>query len=52
MIHNQLSTILNCAVDIYGLKDNVTQPSGTLEKKENGVLDTGEISEIFGACDR
>ena len=32
-IHNQLSAILNHAVNMYGLKDNVARKAGTMGKK-------------------
>ena len=34
-IHNQLSAILNYAVNMYGLKDNVVRKAGTMGKEEN-----------------
>lgn len=33
-IHNQLSAILNHAVNMYGLKDNVARKAGSMGKKE------------------
>ena len=34
-IYNQLSAILNYAVNMYGLKDNVARKAGTMGKEEN-----------------
>lgn len=38
-IHNQFSAILNHAVNMYGLKDNVARKSGTMRKEENKELE-------------
>ena len=38
-IHNQLSSILNYAVNMYGLKDNVARKAGTMGKEENKEME-------------
>lgn len=38
-IHNQLSAILNHAVNMYGLKDNVARKAGTMGKEENKEME-------------
>lgn len=38
-IHNQLSAILNYAVNMYGLKDNVGLKAGTMGKEENKEME-------------
>ena len=38
-IHNQLSAILNYAVNMYGLKDNVARKAGTMGKEENKEME-------------
>ena len=38
-IHNQLSAILNHAVNFYGLKDNVARKAGYIGKKESGEME-------------
>lgn len=38
-IYNQLSAILNHAVNMYGLKDNVARKAGTMGKEENKEME-------------
>ena len=38
-IHNQLSAILNHAVNMYDLKDNVARKAGTMGKEENKEME-------------
>lgn len=51
-IHNQLSAILNHAVNMYGLKDNVARKAGTMGKEENKEMDfwTQEEFQTFLEC--
>ena len=51
-IHNQLSAILNHAVNMYGLKDNVARKAGTMGKEENKEMEfwTQEEFQIFLEC--
>lgn len=38
-IHNQLSAILNHAVNFYGLKDNVARKAGNMGKEESKEME-------------
>ena len=51
-IHNQLSAILNHAVNMYGLKDNVARKAGTMGKEENKEIEfwTQEEFQNFLEC--
>ena len=51
-IHNQLSAILNHAVNMYGLKDNVASKAGTMGKEENKEMEfwTQEEFQRFLEC--
>lgn len=51
-IHNQLSAILNHAVNMYGLKDNVARKAGTTGKEENKEMEfwTQEEFQRFLEC--
>ena len=51
-IHNQLSAILNHAVNMYGLKDNVARKAGTMGKEENKEMEfwTQEEFQAFLEC--
>lgn len=51
-IHNQLSAILNHAVNMYGLKDNVARKAGTIGKEENKEMEfwTQEEFQAFLEC--
>lgn len=51
-IHNQLSAILNYAVNMYGLKDNVARKAGTMGKEENKEMEfwTQEKFQKFLEC--
>lgn len=51
-IHNQLSAILNHAVNMYGLKDNVARKAGTMGKEENKEMEfwTQEEFQSFLEC--
>ena len=51
-IHNQLSAILNHAVNMYGLKDNVARRAGTMGKEENMEMEfwTQEEFQRFLEC--
>ena len=51
-IHNQLSAILNHAVNMYGLKDNVARKAGTMGKEENKEMEfwTQEEFQVFLEC--
>ena len=51
-IHNQLSAILNHAVNMYGLKDNVARKAGTMGKEENKEMEfwTQEKFQKFLEC--
>ena len=51
-IHNQLSAILNHAVNMYGLKDNVACKAGTMGKEENKEMEfwTQEEFQKFLEC--
>ena len=51
-IHNQLSAILNHAVNMYGLKDNVARKAGTMGKEENKEMEfwTQEEYQKFLEC--
>ena len=51
-IHNQLSAILNHAVNMYGLKDNVARKAGTMGKEENKEMEfwTQEEFQTFLEC--
>ena len=51
-IHNQLSAILNHAVNMYGLKDNVARKAGTMGKEENKEMEfwTQEGFQAFLEC--
>ena len=51
-IHNQLSAILNHAVNMYGLKDNVARKAGTMGKEENKEMEfwTQEEFQAFLDC--
>lgn len=51
-IHNQLSAILNHAVNMYGLKDNVARKAGTMGKEENKEMEfwTQEEFQKFLEC--
>lgn len=51
-IHNQLSAILNHAVNKYGLKDNLARKAGTMRKKENKEMEfwTQEEFQRFLEC--
>ena len=51
-IHNQLSAILNHAVNMYGLKDNVARKAGTMSKEENKEMEfwTQEEFQAFLEC--
>ena len=51
-IHNQLSAILNYAVNMYGLKDNVARKAGTMGKEENKEMEfwTQEEFQRFLEC--
>ena len=51
-IHNQLSAILNHAVNMYGLKDNVARKAGTMGKEENKEMEfwTQEEFQEFLEC--
>ena len=51
-IHNQLSAILNHAVNMYGLKNNVARKAGTMGKEENKEMEfwTQEEFQRFLEC--
>ena len=51
-IHNQLSAILNHAVNMYGLKDNVARKVGTMGKEENKEMEfwTQDEFQAFLEC--
>ena len=51
-IHNQLSAILNHAVNLYGLKDNVARKAGTMGKEENKEMEfwTQDEFQAFLEC--
>lgn len=51
-IHNQLSAILNHAVNMYGMKDNVARKAGTMGKEENKEMEfwTQEEFQAFLDC--
>ncbi len=51
-IHNQLSCILNHAVNMYGLKDNVARKAGTMGKEESKEIEfwTQEEFQAFVEC--
>lgn len=51
-IHNQLSAILNHAVNMYGLKDNVARKAETMGKEENKEMEfwTQEEFQAFLEC--
>lgn len=51
-IHNQLSVILNHAVNMYGLKDNVARKAGTMGKEENKEMEfwTQDEFQAFLEC--
>ena len=51
-IHNQLSCILNHAVNMYGLKDNVARKAGTMGKEESKEMEfwTQEEFQAFVEC--
>ena len=51
-IHNQLSAILNNAVNLYGLKDNVARKAGTMGKEENKEMEfwTQDEFQAFLEC--
>lgn len=51
-IHNQLSAILNHAVNMYGLKDNAARKVGTIGKEENKEMEfwTQEEFQKFLEC--
>ena len=51
-IHNQLSAILNHAVNMYGLKDNVARKAGTMGKEENKEMEfwTQDEFQAFLEC--
>ena len=51
-IHNQLSAILNHAVNMYGLKDKVAWKAGTMGKEENKEMEfwTQEEFQAFLEC--
>lgn len=51
-IHNQLSAILNHAVNMYGLKDNVARKAGTMGKEENKEMEfwTQDEFQAFLDC--
>lgn len=51
-IHNQLSAILNHAVNMYGLKDNVARKAETMGKEENKEMEfwTQEEFQKFLEC--
>lgn len=51
-IHNQLSAILDHAVNMYGLKDNVARKAGTMGKEENKEMEfwTQEEFQKFLEC--
>ena len=51
-IHNQLSAILNHAVNMYGLKDNVARKAGTMGKEENKEIEfwTQDEFQAFLEC--
>lgn len=51
-IHNQLSAILNHAVNMYGLKDNVARKAGTMGKEESKEMEfwTQEEFQAFLEC--
>lgn len=51
-IHNQLSAILNHAVNMYGLKDNVARKAGTIGKEENKEMEfwTQDEFQAFLEC--
>ena len=46
-IHNQLSAILNHAVNMYGLKDNVARKAGTMGKEENKEMEFWTQEELL-----
>ena len=51
-IHNQLSAILNHAVNFYGLKDNVARKAGNMGKKESKEMEfwTQDEFQAFLEC--
>ena len=51
-IHNQLSAILNHAVNMYGLKDNMARKAGTMGKEENKEMEfwTQDEFQAFLEC--
>lgn len=51
-IHNQLSVILNHAVNMYGLKDNVARKAGTMGREDNKEMEfwTQEEFQAFLEC--
>ena len=51
-IHNQLSAILNHAVNMYGLKDNVARKAVTMGKEENKEMEfwTQDEFQAFLEC--
>ena len=51
-IHNQLSAILNHAVNMYGLKDNVARKAGTMGREENKEMEfwTQDEFQAFLEC--
>ena len=51
-IHNQFSAILNHAVNMYGLKDNVARKAGTMGKEENKEMEfwTQDEFQAFLEC--
>ena len=51
-IHNQLSAILNHAVNMYDLKDNVARKAGTMGKEENKEMEfwTQDEFQAFLEC--
>ena len=51
-IHNQLSTILNHAVNFYGLKDNVARKAGNMGKEESKEMEfwTQDEFQAFLEC--
>lgn len=51
-IHNQLSAILNHAVNMYGLKDNVARKAGTMGKEESKKMEfwTQDEFQAFLEC--
>ena len=51
-IHNQLSAILNHAVNMYGLKDNAARKAGTMGREENKEMEfwTQDEFQAFLEC--